>query len=389
MKILYIASSGAPDGLYGGSVALYNMIMAIKQSAEVFVVFPGNGELYRKLSNQGIKCYILPKYDLTVYPGVHGLRSFCEYIPRLLRMVYKRSRGYKNIDKLVKEIHPDIIHTNVGPEDYGHYISLKNNIPHVWHIREYQDKDFKMHPYPTMKSFRNKLQHPNNHLVSITKDIFRHFSMDVNKDEVIYDGVFPEKKEVVKGVKEPYFLFTGSLKEAKGLDFLLVSYIEYIKQGGTYKLLVAGAGGPVAYKERCLSMLQDAGIEAYVEFLGFRDDVYSLMSHASAMIVPSRFEGFGFITAEAMYNDCLVIGRNTGGTKEQFDNGLLLHGQEIGLRFLSYEELTNHLLAIECNGVSYYSEMRDRAFHTVNKLYTNQVNLNNLLSFYKKILNNK
>lgn len=40
-----------------------------------------------------------------------------------------------------------------------------------------------------------------------------------------------------------------------------------------------------------------------------------------ALIVPSPFEAFGLITAEAMFNKCLVIGRDTAGTKEQFDNG--------------------------------------------------------------------
>lgn len=389
MKILYIASSGAPTGLYGGSVALLNMVKGVAQSENIVVAFPDKGVLVDKLTEMGIECRILPKYDLTVFPGKKTFRQKIEFIPRFVRMLYKRKRGIKELNKLVREIKPDLIHTNVGPEDYGHFVGIKNNIPHVWHIREYQDKDFRMHPYPSMKSFSEKLKHPNNHLVSITKDIFNHFSMDSDKDIVIYDGVFPEKKVIDSIVKEPYFLFTGSLKEAKGLDFLLVSYIDYIKQGGTYKLLVVGAGGPESYKAKCLSIIQNAGIERNVDFLGFRDDVYSLMSHASAMIVPSRFEGFGFITAEAMYNNCLVVGRDTGGTKEQFDNGLHLYGKEIGLRFLSHQELTNHLLLIECNGVSYYSKMLDRAFRTVNKLYSNQVNLNNLLSFYKKILDNR
>lgn len=45
------------------------------------------------------------------------------------------------------------------------------------------------------------------------------------------------------------------------------------------------------------------------------------MNRATALIVPSPFEAFGLITAEAMFNKCLVIGKDTAGTKEQFDNG--------------------------------------------------------------------
>lgn len=66
-------------------------------------------------------------------------------------------------------------------------------------------------------------------------------------------------------------------------------------------------------------------IASQVVFLGMRKDIYSLMKDAMALIVPSYWEGFGFITTEAMFNGCLVIGRNTSGTKEQFDNGLDRH----------------------------------------------------------------
>ena len=55
-------------------------------------------------------------------------------------------------------------------------------------------------------------------------------------------------------------------------------------------------------------------------FLGYRNDIAELMSCARAVIIPSYFEAFGFITAEAMYNGAQVIGFNTAGTKEQMDN---------------------------------------------------------------------
>ena len=57
------------------------------------------------------------------------------------------------------------------------------------------------------------------------------------------------------------------------------------------------------------------------------------------LIVPSIFEGFGFITAEGMANGCVVLGRNTAGTKEQFDNGVKMTGKEIGVRFIDDNEM--------------------------------------------------
>ena len=43
MKILYIASSGAPTGLYGGSVALLNMLKGVSQTENIVVAFPDKG----------------------------------------------------------------------------------------------------------------------------------------------------------------------------------------------------------------------------------------------------------------------------------------------------------------------------------------------------------
>ncbi len=44
--------------------------------------------------------------------------------------------------------------------------------------------------------------------------------------------------------------------------------------------------------------------------------MFRLMRSAKALLVTSRFEGFGRMTAEANMCGCLVIGRNTGGTSE-------------------------------------------------------------------------
>ncbi len=79
------------------------------------------------------------------------------------------------------------------------------------------------------------------------------------------------------------------------------------------------------------------------------NQIYDLMNRATALIVPSPFEAFGLITAEAMFNKCLVIGKDTAGTKEQFDNGQRKYNKEIALRFTNEQQLTTHLTDIEQN----------------------------------------
>ena len=43
---------------------------------------------------------------------------------------------------------PDIIHTNTGVIHEGLKVAKRLKIPHVWHLREYQDKDFNWEAFP-------------------------------------------------------------------------------------------------------------------------------------------------------------------------------------------------------------------------------------------------
>ena len=110
------------------------------------------------------------------------------------------------------------------------------------------------------------------------------------------------------------------------------------------------------------------------------------MQKAKAVIIPSHSEAFGRVMPEAMYNNTLVVAHNTAGSKEQLDNGLQLTGKETGLRYDSEEELSRLMLDIANEGLHPYADMIARAQQTVCELYSNEKYTENLLSFYKYIL---
>jgi glycosyltransferase involved in cell wall biosynthesis len=387
MKILYIASSGAPTGLYGGSVALLNLIKGVLKDSRnnIAVVFPEKGLLSKELEKMGVKCYYIFRYTLTTGIARNNDKTLIENFLRFIMMIYRRWCARKDLYAVIEDFKPQIIHTNVGPLDIANKVAEEKHIPHVWHIREYQDIDYNWRFFPGKKRYYHKIHSKNNHLIAITNGIYEHFNMR-ESDRVIYDGVFEKKKETASmSVKEDYFLFVGTISESKGVKFLIKAYSNYIKKGGKFRLLIAGEGAK-QYKDDCLKFTEENLLTNKILFLGFRSDVYELMQKAIALVVPSRFEGFGFITAEAMYNKCLVIGRNTGGTKEQFDNGFNLFNSEIGIRFNSEEGLRSSLYDVERNGISQYEQMIENAFSTVNELYNNQKHHELVLNYYQDIL---
>lgn len=386
MKVLFVASSGAPNGLYGGSVALLNLIKNLYQKIEIAVLFPDKGLLCDELEKIGVKCFYSHEYNFATFPPLDSFRDFILFPLKLIHRIERKWRGQYCLANTIKKFRPDIIHTNVGPVDIAHQVAKKMGIPHVWHLREYQDLDFGMKPFPSMKSFKRKVHNPNTHAIAITKDVFKHFQLDTAKDIVVYDGVFATKDKLIQNSKRDGFLFVGSIKEAKGVKHLLEAYAMYRCNGGRQSLMIAGDGGPQDYKEECLSLVKANQIEEHVQFLGFCNNVYELMQNARALVVPSRFEGFGFITAEAMYNGCLVIGRNTAGTKEQMDNGLSLTGAEIALRFETTDELAKALINVDRLDANEYEKITSKAFCVVNQLYSNEICSAQIHNFYYKVL---
>ena len=113
------------------------------------------------------------------------------------------------------------------------------------------------------------------------------------------------------------------------------------------------------------------------------------MREARALIISSPFEGFGFCMPEAMQQGCLVIGRNTSGTKEQLDNALEMTGQEIALRYETTEQLAGLLSEVADNPLSHYDNYTQKAFDVVNQLYTKENHAKKVYEFYNAILNGK
>ena len=383
MKIVYIASSGGPGG---ASVALYNLIKGLYLKHDLHVVFPQKGFFSESVESLGIKCHYLPFYNLTMYPRLLGFRRKIRFFYDLLSILYSNHIAFKALLKLCDDIKPNIIHTNVGPLDIGFKVARHLHIKHVWHIREYQDLDFGIRFFPSKRKFSSMLSCSENYSIAITNDIFNYWKLDPTKAKVIYDGVVGDNEHSYNPVKNNYFLFVGRLEDAKGIKILLRAYGAFCRTNKNFCLLVAGKGSD-KYMDECKQIIKVLGIENMVSFLGHRTDVYKLMEDATALVVPSRFEGFGFITTEAMYNHCLVIGKNTAGTKEQFDNGLYQIGSEIGLRFETEKDLLSVFHKVVNLSSLEYNKIVENAYSVVIENYTISNHINNIEFSYSTITN--
>ena len=380
MKVLYLAHSGA---IQGSGKALLNIVQGmVSQGVEVIAVLPERGVLYDLFVRSGVKCYTHLFYN-EIFPRCDRLSDIVLYLPRLVRTLVSNKTAESELRNIIRRESPDIIHTNTGVIRFGSRMAERFHIPHVWHIREFQAKEYGFRPFGGKKALENAFSGKNNHCVAITKSLFDYFDLKEPKDQVIYDGVFSRNAvfPVKCRWKEKYFLFVGALERGKGIYDVLDAFDNIYQVYPDFELWLAG--------KDYINIAKEIGrrpSRVKIKYLGFRADVFELMSGAAALLVTSLNEGFGFITTEAMLNRCLVIGRNNTGTKEQFDNGVVETGKEIGLRFDSTEELTEKMKCVCESAPVLFNGMKDRAFSVVVKLYSTQTNTESLVDLYNRII---
>ncbi len=382
MKILYLLhSSGVSEG---SSIAVISIIKEMqKKGHQIFAVCPKQGPLIETLQKMGVSVSLI-RYSNLIYPSVMTVKSFFSWPLRLLNIIRVNHLAKVHLDELVDRIKPDVIHTNVGVLRIGLEVAKKKGIPHVWHIRE-TDKGLFFHHFPCRK-YQQKALNSNDVNIAITEAVRSYYNMSNSNTQVVYDGVFSEEYQIPTVVKKSnYFLFVGRILESKGADWAVEAFLKVADQYPNMELWLAGSDDNQFAKTLKL-LVHNTIHRDRVKFLGQRSDIYQLMAQAQSVLVPSVMEGFGFITVEAMVNKTLVIGRNTGGTKEQFDNGLKLTGHEIALRCESLEDMTNHMLGVCRYGQGHYRDMISLAYSVVNRLYTVENNANQIENIYKAII---
>lgn len=367
----------------GGNISLINLIRELhNKGVLIHLAHPDNtiNESFLERTKKIVNGY----HVVRVYPQVfYKSDSFIGKARKNLKRIsginqLRLNREIKDLSKIVEEVKPDIIHTNSGVIHSGFFVAKKYNIPHVWHIREYQINDFGYEIYPSKDKFISYLKE--SYVITITRDILAFFDLcEYAKARCIYNGCF-SSNDVSKILdKEKYFLCCSRISEEKGHDEIIKAFSIVHAKKPDYRLIIAGFGDR-NYIEYLKDLSKELNCSDSIEFVGYQKDIRSYMDYALSLIVASRFEGFGRMTAEAAFRGCVVIGKNTGGTKEILDEtGGFLYSKD-------YSELADAMLAVTELSQQQYSEIIEKAQNRAVELYSNEISANNVYDFYESIL---
>jgi len=388
MKVLYIVNSTQMAG--GASKSFLTLLMGMKKKGvSTYVITPDENDMHVFLKEQGIPCTVV-SFRMNVYPDVNTIKDIFLFFPRIFGRVILKHRATSRIIEICQKEKIDLIHTNVSLISCGWDAAKQLHIPHIWHVREYADLDFNYHHFPSRQAFYKKIHAKNSYSICITKGIQNYLHLESNEQsKQIYNGIEP-MADVGQSEfhDQAFFLFAGRMEPSKA-PLEVVKAFQLFSQkhkDESISLIMAGDISNTCYWQNIQTYIAQHALESKVKYVGNRKDIGQLMSEALATIVASEFEAFGRCLPEAMINNGLTIGKNTSGTKEQYDNGLALSGKEIGLRYMSQEELTLAMEHVYQAPKSSFNEMKQRAKETVKSLYSKDKYVNDIFSFYQQIL---
>jgi len=103
------------------------------------------------------------------------------------------------------------------------------------------------------------------------------------------------------------FACVGRLHPSKGHKYLLEA-VDHLRDTHPFIRLLIVGDGPL--QKELMEEAQTRGLGEQIYFLGYRDDVYTILAASNAVVQPSLFEGFGLASAEAMACGLPVISTN-------------------------------------------------------------------------------
>ena len=320
--------------LYGANRSLLDLIGGLApHGVRAHVICPHLGDLVDELGRRRIPNAVLPfEWWVSLRRTAKGRAERAE----------KNARNLAPIVDQLDRWRTDIVYSNSSVIDIGSAAAAKLGRPHVWHVREFGAKDYDLVPDPGVRAFRRGILSADA-TIFVSQALKRHFvgAADPPRTHVIYNGVaseaeFDERRrraESLRRRRQPFtFALVGRFRASKGQADAIRAFAIVARRIPRVRLILvgdAGGTGEQTYYDDCRSLAVELDVADRVEFWGYVPDPERAFLAADAVLMCSRNEAMGRVTAEAMSACRPVIGFDSGGTSELIEperTGLLYSG---------------------------------------------------------------
>jgi glycosyltransferase involved in cell wall biosynthesis len=316
-KIVWVAHESNKSG---ANLCLLEFVAVLsKVGYNQLVVLPHTGNMEHELNKLGVASRIIHYYNWA--RPVDQSLSMESIIKRNGRNLI----AFLQFGKLFFEFKPNLVFTNTSVINIGAIAAFFYRVKHLWYIHEMGEEDFNFKfpwgkfSYIFMNAVSHKLLTNSEHLRNKYISRYNKIKIQVLRN-VVKISDFPPPVEFKRGdtIK---LLLLGQIVETKG-HLIAIQAISLLRlQGCEVELSIVGAANDDIFFYEMETLMKRLSVVDFIHFTGYSENVSNLISNHHALLMCSKCEAFGRVTAEAMKVGIPVIGSNTCGTIELIEHG--------------------------------------------------------------------
>ena len=314
---------------YGGSNQSTVLIIKEMQKHCDVMVLDAYGtckEYHEALRHNGIKTVVIQPSANRTYIG-RDIRSGRRRIGRLIASIPEMICFIRRLKHTIKETAPKAIWVNSYKAFFFLSLAIDKSIPIAYYARG-------ENTYP---KWYNKYGWKRISLITGISESclakLRGSAYEARIMEVVPNGIDIDETIALASAKAPdlpsdgglRLLYPAILSEIKNQASAIRGLAEYVNNGGNASLWLCGdiaAGNTDAYLRKVQTIADELDVSNRVHFLGWRDNVPSVMAECDIVLLTSVTEGFGRVLLEAMCLKKPIIASRVGGIPEVVRDGI-------------------------------------------------------------------
>lgn len=236
------------------------------------------------------------------------------------------------LNRLFKDEQPDVVHSNLYTAVYAMPVARRRRVPCCVHtVHTLAEKELpSTYQKILARYYRRGQLIPAAISGEVRESIARRYGLPEAQIPQIDNGVdlgrfhpaspSPADKTLAgKALSAPRFLCAGSLYPHKNHRLALQAFRLVRNQIPQATLTIAG-DGPL--REELEQTACELELDAAVSFLGTVDRIEEIMRGCDVFVLPSDYEGFGLVVAEAMACGLPAVATRSGGPENIIRDGL-------------------------------------------------------------------
>lgn len=284
---------------------------------------------YARVTSAGVLAHDLESFGVTVHDGrapiqvyPHERRPLYKVVRfglEQVRRFYATPKAEREIARIIAECGIELVAISSGAITTGACAAKRAGIPLVWHVREFMQEDHGLEQYRWAHTYER--MDGADCLVCVSQAVRDKMARVCPhaRAEVVYNGIdtevfHPEGRAAREADAPLSLMFSGGISEAKG-TFLVLDALAQLGPDVPMELDVFG-GASAEDAKAFAARAEELGLADRVHYHGMTTAIADEYRRHDVLVVASRAEAFGRVTAEAMMCGCAVVGSNAGGTPE-------------------------------------------------------------------------